>query len=103
MTIWTTNHCGILKQNTVQKHREKLFYVKYLSKTEIRMSKPITDHPAYKAGMQATSYAANPYSQNSEAFDLFERGFTQRLKRLPDSAVNRFFDDEPVSSLNILK
>lgn len=48
----------------------------------------------YNEGLRARRYTDNPYEENTEAYDLFERGFTQRIKRLPPEAIDRFFNDE---------
>ncbi len=39
----------------------------------------------YEEGFHADSYSDNPYDSNSHEFDEFERGRTQRIKRMPDS------------------
>ncbi|WP_053911754.1 hypothetical protein [Pseudoalteromonas sp. SW0106-04] len=41
---------------------------------------------AYQKGRKAKSYSDNPYDKNSGQYDDFERGFTQKLKRMPAQA-----------------
>ena len=47
---------------------------------------------AYSKGMRAKSYSDNPYHENSHEFDEFERGFTQKLKRQPESSFENGLD-----------
>ncbi|MDK2597933.1 hypothetical protein [Pseudoalteromonas obscura] len=41
---------------------------------------------AYREGQGASSYSDNPYDKYSQEYNDFERGYTQKLKRRPDSA-----------------
>jgi hypothetical protein len=43
------------------------------------------DRGAFNKGFSASSYNENPYDENSEEFDQFERGRTQAIKRDPQS------------------
>ncbi|SQH74592.1 conserved protein of unknown function [Shewanella benthica] len=52
----------------------------------------------YSEGLLASSYSDNPYESDSNQFDEFERGQTQKIKRQPCSS----FDNgmyEPYESL----
>ncbi|WP_028771459.1 hypothetical protein [Shewanella waksmanii] len=44
---------------------------------------------AYNEGMLAESYLDNPYEINTEAFNDFERGLTQGLKRNPHKQLRQ--------------
>lgn len=50
-------------------------------------------HPAYKEGFRSyrkhNGHYANPYPLGSEERNLFERGWTQALKRAPNVPFNR--------------
>ena len=43
---------------------------------------------SYQKGLLANSYSDNPHDSNSNRFDEFERGQTQKLKRQPCSDFN---------------
>lgn len=47
----------------------------------------------YREGMKARSHGDNPYDKNSSQYDDFERGATQKLKRMPDSAFRNDLKD----------
>ena len=49
------------------------------------------DRSAFNKGFSASSYSDNPYDENSEEFDQFERGRTQAIKR--DSQGGSLFSD----------
>lgn len=50
------------------------------------------EHPAYKEGVRSykknNGHYANPYPLGSEERNLFERGWTQALKRAPNVPFN---------------
>jgi hypothetical protein len=50
------------------------------------VSEPITHHPAYKQGLVAKSLKDCPYKIGTNEYDLFERAFSQQLKRSAASA-----------------
>lgn len=59
---------------------------------------------AYKEGFEAKSYCDNPYDSESDQFDDFERGQTQKIKRQsPSQYSNDVLDpDEYRRRLNAL-